>query len=241
MALNISNLKQLQKFQSSLVPCEYADEQKNAKAELHMYSDSENLPRLHLAWKEVHCVTLKTEAEVAEAKKMGYAPKENTYRLDGEKSWDVFAMEKHHRHLWLCNFRRYGWSFTDQAAGEEYYAHGVTYANGPAIYHLNRTPEETVRDALVHTWAEQLGRELIPRFFDVPEVHACLDALLEDAFNHLTGHSAVRPVPTGHESIKVTVVKENPNSKERRAAELQAEKAALAAKLESVESQLKQL
>jgi hypothetical protein len=241
MALNISNLKQLQKFQSSLVPCEFEDEQKNAKAELHMYEDSENLPRLHLAWKEVHCVTLRTEAEVAEAKKMGYSPKENTDRLDGATTWDVFAMEKHHHHLWLCNFRRYGWSFTDQADGELYYAHGVTYANGPAIYYLNTTPEETVRDALVHTWAEQLGRGLIPQFFDVPEVHEFLAALLEDAFNHISRFAAPRPVPTGHESIKVTVMKENPNSKEKLALALREEQAALAAKMQSIEAQLKAL
>lgn len=204
MALNINNLKQLKKFDSHLTPAKCLADAKSGKAELHMYQDSENLPRLHLVYRENHFVSLKTAQEAAEAKALGYTVEEDTTR--DERSWHCYAQDKQESHLWLCNFRRYGWSITQEAKGHYGYAHGVTYANGPAIYHIASTSEQVVRDALVHTWAMGLGEGLIPKFFDQPEVHALLNQLLVDAFHNIGPHAAPRATPDGWGEVKVSVI-----------------------------------
>jgi hypothetical protein len=240
MALHINNLAQLKKFSKNLVPSECLADAKSAKAELHMYQDSESLPRLHLSWRESHFVSLKTEDEVAEAKALGYTVEKDCANGEDPR-WHTYAQETQESHLWFCNFRRYGWSFTDDTKGEYGYGAGVTYANGPAIYHIATTPEETVRDAMVHTWAEAVGNRMVPQFLDQPEVHALLDQMLQDAIQNISRYATPRRAPAGFGYVKVSVLTENPNVKARAREQLKKQQAELAKEAQRISEELERL
>ncbi len=97
-----------------------------------------------------------------------------------------------HRHIWLCNFRRYGWAWTDEEAGEHGYAYGITYANSELpIFHLATTPETVIRDSLIATWAQLLNVERLEfaLHFNAHNVHELLAWLYEDAVRNQTAHA----------------------------------------------------
>ena len=93
-------------------------------------------------------------------------------------------------HVWLCNFRRYGWAWTTDPKGEEGYAHGVTYANNELpIHYMAVTPDLVIRDSLIATWEQMRAIPGFRQLFDSHRVHELLTRLFEDAVQNVSSYA----------------------------------------------------
>jgi hypothetical protein len=172
------------------VQVEYGDYEKTAKMEVVCSEGGRDIPRVHYTWTPEFLIT--TNAEEAKAlESHGFKPeyRENKF-TPAESYWSLTVQLKDKvRHLWFMNFRRYGWSWTDEEAGENGYCAGHTYANGTAIAGLATTPSEVIRDSLVVSWATLKARHELPTVFLCREAEAVLKFLLDDAIANMSEHA----------------------------------------------------
>lgn len=151
-----------------------------------MDGGDDSLPRIQFRWQQKHSFYDLSTSERMALAAAGFKVEET--EMNGKKTgWDCTVLEKRERTLTLCNFRRYGWAYTFEEAGEYGYGYGVTYANGNVF----RAPDAqtVIRDALVATWTEMQAKKHLPRDFDTAEVQGLLLELLEDAYAHVSQHA----------------------------------------------------
>ena len=165
-----------------LVPAEFGTDRATALA---TWTNTSGLPAIHFSWRQQHQLWDLTKEQAADLKKLGF---------DVQPSYDkeylcAYGVETETSHIWLCNFRRYGWAWSPDEKGEQCYGHGVTYANSELpITFIADTKELVVRDSLVATWAKLVGGDL-PGFFNTAEVHVLLRDLLSDALKNMSDHA----------------------------------------------------
>lgn len=91
------------------------------------------------------------------------------------------------KHLWICNFRRYSWSWTTNPNGQEGYSLGVVYANSVPIIQMATSHELVIRDALVVTWERALSHQdfHFRKHFDNHSTQLLLTLLYQEALEFL--------------------------------------------------------
>lgn len=165
---------------------EFSADEASARVYLDM---DEDLPRVRFVWRPMERLFLLSDEDAEALVAAGFAPE-----VDGDGKRSIYLQQFDERNIALCNFRRYGWSWTDDPRGEHGYSHGVTYANSEIpIHFLAGTPFEVVRDALVATWRDLLSAERrydFGRIFNTHAVHAVLTWLYRDAVVHVSRHAA---------------------------------------------------
>lgn len=105
------------------------------------------LPRLHIVYNKTHFVYFADEAAMVASGIQNWKP-------EGNPSNHI--TEKEVSHLWLCNFRRYGWSWTDSAAGEYGYCFGDVWPNGDGGFGMDNA-QEFIKASFRASW--ELGMQ----------------------------------------------------------------------------------
>jgi len=194
----MDNFNQNSILTGDIKPCSYEEFTPYVRCDYHDGKGRPSLPAIHFQWVEKHFIPL--EGEVLEYVKTMW-PDAITESGDETYCW---AMEMSSRetdkvtiqHRWFMNFRRYGWCSTDAPDGKYGYGGGITYANGIHAGLTCETPEQVIRDTMVHSYAT-LG---VPENMkDHTMVKPLLDALLADAIKNRSQH-AMTPIRYEEES-----------------------------------------
>jgi hypothetical protein len=133
----------------------------------------DGLPALTFSWRPEHFVYTQSMDEAIRLSVLGY------HVVKGGNGWHTYVMETELEHRTILNFRRYGWSWTNDPAGAEGYARGPIYANGHRWAGLATTPEEVVRVTAIQAMTE-LFQEL-PDYFRTEAVQREFAKLVDDA------------------------------------------------------------
>jgi hypothetical protein len=159
-----------------------------AKVNLDMAPDASSLPKIHFEWNEQFNLFCLNEEEAKALTDAGF-----TLELkDGEKP-NAFLQANAVSHVTFCNFRRYGWSWTNSPEGEYGYCSGPVYANDMgAMTFLCMSPEDVVKMTLAQGWAQIVEQEgnTFARIFNTHAVSMLLKELLDDALENLSRFAA---------------------------------------------------
>ena len=179
------------------VSCAFRACESTAKATLNMAPKASSLPKLTFSWQpshEFYCLT-EEEAQRLEAAGFVVERREDAQLRQthlGGVSRSCFVREVDLSYITLCNFRRYGWSWTTSENGEYGYRDGPIYANGLHMHFLAETSGQVVRDTLVECWTlmvANIGGGFATCFGSDHAVSALLRALLEDAQVNISRHA----------------------------------------------------
>ena len=196
---NRMTLADVIKNPDQFTPCSYGAIAKTCRVELDKVGDG--LPTLSFFWKpEVNLYTEKPE----EAEKLEAAGFVLEKKSDGRTYWTGNALCKQEVRVTFCNFRRYGWSWTEDPEGKHGYAEGPTYANGKHFY--SDDGHQLVRDSFIEAWTEMKVRRVIPVVFSRPEVFDAVTWLLDDALLHVTDYAFNRSTHAAWNEGRIPVV-----------------------------------
>ena len=151
------------------------------------YMDLPNsLPKVQLRWANMEMVELQTEQEAEGIAALGVEVRVGS---DGSQyCWGIRVRggEVVVQHQTICNFRRYGWSWTSDPGGEYGYGTGVTYANRQFFGLDCQTPEQLVRESFLVTLS--MGNAPNEMKYHV-EARGVWGLLLSDALRNISDHA----------------------------------------------------
>lgn len=182
---------------------------RNGLVSCEIVEGEEGLPRLHIVCHETHFLYF---SNLKEAKKAGVGG--DFIALAQAKSPDDQAIashmwEKNASHFWLCNFRRYGWSWTRDESGDHGYCYGDVWPNGDSCLGYE-TPEQMIRGSFVRSWEGFMAKNKLPFGLSAYEPVIALPAmrLLNEALKNALAINTARQCLEGVQKQLVKEAKE---------------------------------
>ena len=143
------------------------------------YDTEGPLPRIHFWWETHHWIELESKDDHPMGEGPGYhGGKPHLWVSDGKI-----------HHMWFCNFRRYGWSWTNEGPGLYGYGHSdVNYANGENGGVHTDSPREVVKNTMI---ASFFGCRDLPRSLQFcAETELALAQILKDALENVSEYAS---------------------------------------------------
>ena len=166
-----------------LIPIKFEDTDQYRKVDLEDESDENKIPVLHFQWvsREYVSIDLREEEEFMNERFPGMI-NEGTHvwcmRVNDDGSTLI-------NHMWVCNFRRYGWSESSYCK-ETGYSNGIIYANDIDGGLKCETPEQLVRETLIRF----METSRVPRNLkEHVMVKPLWQNLLDDALSNISSYA----------------------------------------------------
>ena len=147
--------------------------------------EDEGLPRLHFKWENKELIVVPDEVSNADFQTSHPGV---TIEIDYDGRRTVWASNGKIHHRWYCNFRRYGWLWTDTVDGKYGYATGLIYANGFDGGLACDSGAQVIRETAISAlWQNPHG---VPdALFRCAETFEALEWLVADAIKNQSKHA----------------------------------------------------